>query len=198
MLRRIFLITLILFIFSCSSSFALVKFWNGDNLESQGLDSVKDSLGYKVSEIERHFHAIEYWYGSTAGTSPAVSTSITVFDLTTGAENTYGDFVKISEGTEMLADHPGCAYFDFHRFMLIADTADNMYTTQLWQGTTTENATLLTEFPFNIADANKGNSGPIDIKAPRIMSSSVDWARAKGLGASKAISFIYGIHCYEN
>ena len=34
-----------------SLAFANIKFWDGDNLESRGLDGVTDSVGYKINEI---------------------------------------------------------------------------------------------------------------------------------------------------
>jgi len=48
-----------------SLSFANLKFWNGDNVESLGLNGENDSLGYRVAEIEKHFHNRAFqclWY----------------------------------------------------------------------------------------------------------------------------------------
>ena len=82
-----------------SFCFANIKFWNGDNIESLGLNGKHDSLGYRVAEIEKHLHSPEYWFGSTAGSILASQNSLTPFTLTTGGVNTYGNFLQIANAT---------------------------------------------------------------------------------------------------
>ena len=38
-----------------------------DNLAVDGLNGVNNSLAYKVHEIEKHFHNVEYWVGDGGG-----------------------------------------------------------------------------------------------------------------------------------
>lgn len=124
MLKKLIILTLILL----SLSFANLKFWNGDNVESLGLNGEHDSLGYRVAEIETHFHSPEYWFGSTAGSIPASQNSLTAFTLTTGGVNTYGNFLQIANGSELIVQQPTCKYVDIHRVLITGiNQADSTY-----------------------------------------------------------------------
>lgn len=55
-MKRIIIAILSIVIFSAVAS-ANIKFWDGDNITSKGLNGpVKDSVGYHIDEIEHHFH----------------------------------------------------------------------------------------------------------------------------------------------
>lgn len=187
------------FLLISSLIFANVKFWDGDNIESKGLNGpVKDSLGYRVNEIEKHIHNREIWYGAGAGNGTGVSTSITAWVLTASPNaNTYGDFVQLGTGQIAISDFPGTTYFDIHA-IFVTDVNDlaSTYMVEIWSGTgTTANATLMTQFPYRAA-GNATQSTRQEIKSIRIPVGYKSWARVKCAVGGKTLSMLVGLHLY--
>lgn len=189
---------LILLLFA--SLHANINLWNGDNITSLGLNGTHNSVGYRVAEIEKHIHSPEYWYGKDIVDDLASKNSLTAWTFTTGAANTYGEFVQLADGTELVGDFPNCKYVDIHRVFITAlNQADSTYIVEIWAGTdTTTNATLITEFPIRASNVALGTAIPLEIQMPRGLATNKFWAKAKCEGSGKTISMLFGVHCYEN
>lgn len=171
---------------------------DADSYISPGLSGVKDSVGYRVNEIERHFHNREVWYGAGAGNGAGVSTSITAWTLTAGTPaNTYGSFIQLGTGQIAVNDFPGTTYFDLHSvFVTDVNDLSATYMIEIWYGIdTTSNATLMTQFPFR-ANGSATQSSRQELKSIRIPVGMKTWARAKCGIAGKTISFLVGLHLY--
>jgi len=184
-------------IFSCVAS-ANIKFWDGENIESKGLDGpVKDSLGYRIEEIEKHIHNREIWYGAGTANGTGVSTSITAWVMTASpTANVYGAFVQLGTGTIASTDFPGTTYFDMHAvFVTDVNDLDATYMVQLWCGLTTENASMITEFPFRAA-GSATESQRQEIRTTRVPINHKTWARIKCSSGGKTLSMLLGLHMY--
>jgi hypothetical protein len=70
-------------------------FFNADSQASVGLAGTNNSLGYRVAEIERHFHSPEQIYGLTANTMARKATARIVV---TGGSDAWGTELILHNG----------------------------------------------------------------------------------------------------
>jgi hypothetical protein len=169
-----------------------------DQKPISGLLGVVNSLGYKVSEIEKHIHNSEQWYGKNSIDGFLDRDSITSWQIVANAvAGTYGAEVQISDGTEVEGGS-SVKKLDLHRlFIETTNVNDQTYKIQFWYGTGLFGAaTLLTEFPFRAAAASE-RSSPIDIISNRIACNNKIWARCMCSSGGKTINFIVGVHTYD-
>ena len=68
-----------------------------DNDESLGLSGTHDSLGYKVAEIEKHFHNSDQIFGLT--TNAMARKALTPIVVTAGATPAWGTELMLTDGT---------------------------------------------------------------------------------------------------
>ena len=112
-----------------------------DNKAVSGLAGTYNSLAYRVHEIERHFHSKELWYGKL-GTQTATAwfeaESPTPFRAISG-DGAFGSDTSDEALVVGSADTSATngAYFDFHRYLILAASATSAYVLRLVYGTGT-------------------------------------------------------------
>ena len=167
--------------------------------ETPGLLGVPDSLDYRVSEIERHLHNAEVWFGQGGG-GLAERNSLTPWVITTGAINTFGAPVQLTDGSQfppiIVQTFPAFKY-DVHRIEVINASANNTtYMMEFYAGTGVfADATFLTSIPYR--QANQSVVIPVTMISRRVLTTHKMWVRAKSQGAANTIQIIIGVHFYE-
>ena len=66
-----------------------------DDLATNGLSGISNSLSYRVHEIEKHFHSEEHWYGSDGDGTGSTANNLTEWQLTAGTGGAYGTEVQL-------------------------------------------------------------------------------------------------------
>ena len=163
-----------------------------DEVESLGLEGVHDSVGYRIAEIERHFHSYERWFGLTG-----VQNTLAPFVMDSG-NNTWGAWIPVlvAGSTPAIA---GSVYYDPHRVMVVATERTTVYRIQMGfgaSGAAALAAGTYTSFTY-ISASNQIDSGPIDIHARRQPVGTPCWARCWNASDTGTFSFLVGIHEYE-
>jgi len=174
-----------------------------DNLAVNGLLGIKNSLSYKVHEIEGHFHVAETWFGAaitpngTIHVADRIGANVTAFQLVAG-NNAFGSWVQILGSSDTPAKASG-VYFDPHRLQITTANSTVTYFIQFTRGDdpgVSWAAEIGTEFPYTPV-TNQIDAGPIDVKTGRAPAGSKVWARCLAYGANaKTIDFYIGIHEY--
>jgi hypothetical protein len=98
-----------------------------DLVAVNGLAGVKDSLAYKVAEIEKHFHSSQQWWGWYINNIKRGE--LTAFQIVAGNSN-YGIEKVMYTGTDI-----GGAYFDFNKLKVTAVGTANRLTFIEWYKT---------------------------------------------------------------
>lgn len=178
-----------------------------DLAPTDGLTGVVDSLAYRISEIEKHLHNRERWYGKLA-----------VQTATDWADNTLTPFVAISGnnayGTDAndeakvigTADTPGIAgmaKFDLHRIFISAASAATIWKLQIIYGTGTMADAIaagqFSTFMVRTTTPTATQDVPVDVMMPRGACGATQvWLRAWCATDNATISFFVGVHEYEN
>jgi hypothetical protein len=173
-----------------------------DNLATDGLVGVGNSLAYRVHEIEKHFHSIERWYGSDGDNTMSTANNLTPWTLATDSSsaNTYGTEVQFAAINDVLNSDMGITVvkFDIHRVAVVESTLnDSTFMVQIWAGTGVfGDATLKTEFPYRTG-GNAAEAQPINVQMGRTAVATKLWARAKCATASEqSLQLLIGIHAY--
>ena len=173
-----------------------------DGKSVNGLEGVKDSLSYKVEQIERHFHSAGSWFGVAASPSATnkadrIGDGIAAFEIDAGNE-TWGAWVQIL-GSDDTPARSGMVYFDPHE-MIVTDTEDAaIYFIQITRGASGAAglaAGLYTEIIYN-ATVQK-ETAILNIHTGRAPAGSLLWARCLALGQNTStMNFYIGLHEYE-
>lgn len=174
-----------------------------DNLASNGLLGVEDSLSYRIAEIEGHHHNYESWFGGAAVPNGTIHVadrfgpSIAAFRLTSG-NNAWGNWVQIL-GSGDTPQRIGTIKFDLHRVLIINADAVGTYFIQIGFGVTGAGALTAgtyTEFP-HVAATVQADVSIVSIMSPRQTKNTLVWARTLIPGQSaKLVDFYYGLHEY--
>lgn len=170
-----------------------------DELATNGLSGVNNSLSYRVAEIERHFHSYERWY-ELAGTpaaethrADAAGTGAGIFQIDAG-NATWGSWVQI------LGSSDTALKFDLHRLLITATERNAIYVVQIAFGATAAaalTAGTYTEAAF-IPASNLVDSGPVEVQSRRQSAGTKVWARCICPGQDTAtLNFMFGLHYYE-
>jgi hypothetical protein len=171
-----------------------------------GLGGVQNSLSYRIAELERHFHSMERWYGSTAGVAPGLQTSLTGFRLTSDAvANTFGVAVAVFDGTEAMG-FASTVFYDLHRLSVL-NVQNNAKTYRVRlafsDGVAYANyaaavaAGCFTDVAFKIDTAAR-DATPIQVQMRRMVKTTKIWAAVATADAvAQWIDFIVGLHEYE-
>jgi len=168
-----------------------------------GLLGVHNSLAYKVTEIERHFHSSGRWFekATTPNGTIHVADRIGVGAgpiRIDAANNDWGAWVQVLGST----DTPikvGNAYFDPHQVVIDDVERANAYFVQFARGDTGDagfTAGNYTEFVYDAA-SNK-DTAIIHVQTGRAPAGSLLWARCKITGVDTGwMDFYFGLHEYE-
>lgn len=178
-----------------------------DDLATNGLSGVSNSLAYRVHEIERHFHNYEKWLGVAA--SPSGETNIAdemdgaiaPFQLVAGDNAFNASWTQIL-GSSDLPILSGSVSADAHRIMVTTTNSTNAFVIQLVTGESADIAAKISAKQYSmipyISASNNNDSGIIEIMTRRITVGTKVWARCACVGANGTnINFYFGIHEYE-
>jgi len=188
-----------------------------DKIDREAVDGlvapgVRNSLAYRVHELEKHVHNNERWFGLhtsiSAGVNEGENMSVLPFVSTIGNGETWGDWIPLlgSGDTPVVG---GMVAFDLHRIAISdvvnagSDPNKHPHFVQIGMGATTGAIGLnYTEF-WNIPEKD-GKSAPIDILMPRHTAGDLMWLRHKVVNRDSqapidecAMEFYFGLHEYQ-
>lgn len=178
-----------------------------DGAAVDGLAGTKDSLAYKVNEIEKHFHTRERWFGKRADQSGDNwgEDNLTPFRAISG-NGVYGadanDEAKIC-GADDTPIFAGSAYMDMHRILVVATSIDTHWKIRVIYGTGTMadaiTAGQYSEIMVKFDSVNPQQSAgvPIEVRMPRVAAGTKIWAQAKSATDNATIDFFAGGHEYS-
>lgn len=177
-----------------------------DNQAVLGLLGTKDSLAYKVNELERHFHNRERWFGAAAVPSgethvaDIVGGATTPFALLSGNSD-FGNWVQIlgSSDTPVFGT---AAYFDAHEFIVTTTDSTSPFIIEISAGESGDLAGNITAGLYTttmyISASNNNDSGIETIASSRVPTGVKVWARCACIGQdAKTINAYIGLHEYE-
>jgi hypothetical protein len=102
--------------------------YNPDLVYSAGLAAaVPNSLGYRVGEIERHFHSPQQSYGGTSASNPTLVRMSTQAIIVTGGNGVFGTELVLHPGT-VIEGGSSVMKFDFNRLRVSAVGSTNNVT----------------------------------------------------------------------
>jgi len=175
-----------------------------DDLATDGLAGVSNSLAYRVHEIEKHVHSPERWWGALAAPDEtnAIEANVTRPYVAASGNNDWGAAIPVI-GT---ADQPavaGSVKFDIHR-LLISDLDDDTtpWRLRLIWGTGTSAAAIAAGnwseimVQSNSVPGNRAGGEPADKMMPRVDVGSKVWAQAWNDTDAEEIDFFIGVHGY--
>ena len=172
-----------------------------------GLLSTSNSIGYRVAEIERHFHSRERWFGKKA-----------VQTATDWADNTLAPFRAISGlnayGTEAgdtaqvigTADTPvmaGGIRYDAHKLFVTGASSSTVYKIRLTYGSGTYAAAVAADQFSTVmvqldAAASQVAHAPVEIQMPRGTCAATQvWVDVWNASDNATMDFFVGWHEYE-
>lgn len=179
-----------------------------DRVAVSGLSGTEDSLGYKIAELEKHFHNIERWFGKkTVQTATDwADNTLTPFVAISGL-NTYGQDVNdeaLVLGTDDTPNIIGKIKYDPYRIYVSDLSSNTAYKLRLvWGSGTMADAITAGQFSevviaTNLSTGNKSGGSPIDFRCPRLRC-GVDkvWMQAWNATDNATCSFFIGIHEYD-
>lgn len=177
-----------------------------DNVAVDGLSGFKDSLAYKVNEIEKHLHNNNKIYG-LAGTpsgethrADRITLKPEPFQADAGNDD-WGSWLQIfgSSDTPLVA---GQEFFDFNKVLVVSHERNTtVYVVQIACGESAGLATKLIAEDFTEQDLVTGGgsteTGPIVIQNSRFAAGDKVWVRIWAKGANTGtLDFYPGIHEY--
>ena len=175
-----------------------------DDKATDGLSGVKNSLAYRVGEIERHLHSHESWFGlavtpdGETHRADRVGAGVLPFIVDAGT-STWGDWLQILGSSDTPARTAQVSW-DFHRLLFTATERNVVYFLQVGfgaSGAAALTAGNYTEDVF-IPASNQIDAGPISIQTRRHEAGTKVWARCLSYGQDTGtLSFYFGLHEYE-
>jgi hypothetical protein len=178
-----------------------------DEAPIDGLAGAPDSLGYKIEEIEKHFHNHEHWRGKLAvqtGTNWADNNIDTPFRATSGP-NSYGAGVNDEALVLGTGDTPisaGMVKFDPYRISIVSLSTDTEWKLRMIYGTGTMAEAITAEqfsevMAINVVAGSKSGGTPLDFRMPRLLC-GVDkvWVQAWNVTDNATCDFFVGLHEY--
>lgn len=179
-----------------------------DRITSVGLLGASDSLGYRVTEIERHMHSWERWMGlsnapsgethraSTMNTYTALA-PVAPFPLAAG-DDSWGSWVQIlgSSDTPVIGTHKS---YDIHKVAFNANSKAGAYVIQIGFGTSAAQALSDGTFSGVVAEFDAINfQNDTTFQMERVAAGTKAWARCLCPGnTTGTLKFYFGIHEYE-
>jgi len=174
-----------------------------DNLATDGLSGVHDSLAYRVHETDRHVHHYARAFGLAAAPdgethrADTITTSPAPFVIDADNDG-WGTAVQIF-GSE---DTPsGWAYYDPHKISIVAaETANVTYLIQIIAGTSAAagiSAGTFSDVVFQ-PQSVQGRPAALEVGFRRQAAGTKLWARNWARGQNTAtLSFYIEMHGYE-
>ena len=171
---------------------------------TDGLAGVKNSLAYRVHEIEKHLHSREEWYGVhssvSAGVNEGEAWSVTPFQSTSGADGVFGAWVPML-GSGDTPFQAGYAYFDPHRLIIpdISNGASALpHQIQMAWGASGAAGYAAGTYTGTIAVPLKsGSAAEFKLQCPRIAAGTLLFFRHAVIGAAaQTMNLYFGIHEY--
>lgn len=175
-----------------------------NNEATDGLSGTHGSLAYEVAEIEYHFHNKERWLfkrlvpvPNFIATEDPRTTVSSVWQIDAG-NNDFGNWLQIlsTDDTPLMGTN---AYFDFHRWQVVAVERTSLYIIQVAWGANAATAYAAgdyTTFPF-LSTSAAITRGAMDIRIPRIAVATPVWARCWNSNNTGTMDFVFGIHEYS-
>ena len=174
-----------------------------DNAAVDGLEGVEDSLAYKVTEIETHFHSYESWFETASSpdgelrVADRIGEGAGAFQLDAG-NNTWGNWVQILGANDTPTRAAGVK-IDLHRLDVEATEVNDTYFIQIAFGASGAAALSAGEFTEAVfhANSNQVDAGPVMVQSTRQDTGTKIWARCMAPGNDTAtIDFYFGLHEY--
>ena len=166
-----------------------------DEKATLGLAGVKNSLAYRVEELEKHFHNREYWFGKSAGDTFLDPAVLTEWQAVSGTGSAYGNAIQLSNGDEIESGST-TKYYDMHKILVTAVSASNkVYKLQILYGTGTSAATAIATEVVGFFPAT-GKSAAINFMMPRITCNNKVWVKSACETDAATLDFIVGLHIY--
>jgi len=162
-----------------------------DDVATNGLSGVSNSLAYRVEEIEKHLHSSGRCFGATGapGVGPGLLTSLLPFKAVTSATaSTYGSSIVVFNGTEDFDLTFTPVYTDPHK-ILVTDVSDSgiwklRMANSGWNGSANTYATMAeavtankySEFIIKV-DSTKADAVALSVQTGRMRIGSTLWAQ---------------------
>jgi hypothetical protein len=168
---------------------------------AQMTKTITDSVGV----IADHFHVLEQWFGrhsTQAGNNWALTDTLGAFHVVAGTSMAFGDTVKIL-GSADTPYRTGMVFFDMHRCLLVACSADSLYEARIIYGATNATAAVVAKqystfyFKFDSANPQTSAGTPFEIKMPRLATGTKVWMQLKCVTNSATAKFLFGLHEYD-
>ena len=171
-----------------------------DNLATDGLLGVSNSLAYRIAEVERHLHSYERWYGLAAApngeihNADAVGKDIAAFTIDAG-NDTWGAWLQI------LGSSDTTQKYDLHKVSFVAtERASTVHFVQFAFGTS--GAQALTDGTYTEILYRSGTAitreAAIQFQTRRQSAGTKAWARCLAYDADTGtLGFYVGLHYYE-
>ncbi len=177
-----------------------------DNKATDGLAGVRNSLAYRVHDIEKHLHNHEDWFCLAAVSDGEVHVADDIAGATAGApfqidagNDTWGSWVQIL-GSSDTPNRAGMAEFDLHNIQVVDSESTNVHSfIQISCGATGGvglSAGDYTIVPY-LTPTNQAAESAIPIIQPKESAGCKTWARCWAVGENTmTISFYFGLHEY--
>lgn len=176
-----------------------------DNAAVDGFAGVDDSLAYKISEIERHYHSYESWFGLATvpngeiHRADRIGTGVLSFQIDAG-NLAWGTWVCVLGSSDTPARGSNEKY-DLHRFLVVAaERTTATYFVQFAFGATGADALAAGTYTEVVyySPASVSRSAPTDMRSRRIAAGTKAWARCLCQGQNTGtLNFYLGLHGYE-
>jgi len=158
----------------------------------------------QITEIERHLHNWERWFGAAAAPSgethvaDRIGTTSTAFQAD-GGDDTWGIWLQIL-GSSDTPSTTGMTKYDLHRLVLTATERTGIHFVQIAfgdSGAAGLAAGDYTEFLF-VPGTPQEVPAPLDVMDHRRDAGTKAWARVWAVGQNTGtVSFFIGLHEYE-
>ena len=179
-----------------------------DSLTTLGLLGVSNSLGYRVHEIERHFHGRERWLGKRASqtaTEWGTPTVLTPFRAISG-NNTYGAEANDEALVLGTADSPliaGNTRFDLHRIVMIGASSSTAYKLRIVYGAGTMADAITAGQYSEVVIMSDPSAQQVPHEVTEVMmprgtcGTTQVWVQAWNATDNATFDFLVGLHEYE-
>lgn len=176
-----------------------------DNVITDGLGGVEDSLSYRTEEIEHHLHHWNRWFGKAdtpngeVHVADRIGTTTTPFQVDAG-DNTWGSWLQILGSSDTPID-TNMVMYDLHLVQIVAaENANSTHFVQVAFGSSGDaalSAGTYTEFIFH-PQSVQAQELPVPITTSRRLSGTKAWIRTWVSGQNTStMDFFFGLHEYR-
>ena len=143
-----------------------------DQAATNGLAGVSNSLAYRVHEIEKHFHGIEFWWGSDGSPdeTTAIAETVSAPFVAVSGDNTWGTAISIM-GTDDIPANAGDVRYDARGLLVVDTDHTTTYRMRFIWGSGTSGAAIgagqVSSFMFITAGGPFISGTPVSMMMPR-------------------------------